>query len=108
MMKISKEEAQEIYPLIPLPTLNAIYSYVNEGQDGGHFLDAVLTNDLLGAFNRADTDNRTALFETLRLLWNFAPADCWGTKEKVKIWCRGRQTTEKRKEKTNEELHRQH
>ena len=50
------------------------------------FLDAVLSNDLKGAFQEADDTNRYAMFEIVNFLYNDAPHDCWGSPEEVSAW----------------------
>ena len=50
------------------------------------FLCAVLTNDLQGAFAKADDKNRQRMLEIVRYVYNELPSECWGSKEKVKTW----------------------
>jgi len=52
----------------------------------GSFLYAVLTNDLAGAVGHADMANKRALPEWILYLYNYAPAPCWGSAEKVNAW----------------------
>ncbi len=66
--------------------------YVNQHIETGSFLRAVLENDLAGALSRADRENRTALFYIMAVIYNCAPALCWGNPEKVKAWLAGRST----------------
>lgn len=71
---------------LPLATREGLAGYIEERHHVGHFLTAVLSNDLAEAVNRADRDNGVALFEIVRwLFWN-APSRCWGSREKVRAW----------------------
>ncbi len=60
----------------------------------GSFLRAVLTNDLRGACLAGDEVNRAALAQHVLFLWNFAPADAWGSPERVKAWVNQTDRTE--------------
>lgn len=71
---------------IPHFTKLTIDSYVKDRIPPGGFLYAVLTNDLTGSFNRADLENRHALFDIVCYCFNDIPAESWGTKEKVDKW----------------------
>jgi hypothetical protein len=68
---------------IPAPTMAALLRYVNKGYMPGHFLTAVLTNDLFGAVGRADVDNIVALPEIVKFVYNEVPSNAWGSKETV-------------------------
>jgi hypothetical protein len=61
-------------------------AYVEEHQPVGNFLAAVLANDLVDAFGRADADNRAAMADWAKWLWNDIPSACWGSREKVEAW----------------------
>ena len=52
----------------------------------GHFLTAVLSNDLREAMGRADETSRAGLFEIVSFLYNNAPAAAWGNLERVEDW----------------------
>lgn len=64
----------------------AIDRYAKYGVSPGHFVTAVLKNDLSGAFSRADLDNRRSMFEIVRYVYNEIPSSCWGNEERVKRW----------------------
>ncbi len=55
----------------------------------GHFLTAVLSNDLKEAMGRADEASRAGLYQIVSFLYNDAPAPCWGTPGKVWAWLNG-------------------
>ncbi len=67
-------------------TLFNIAAYINLGQPPGHFLGAVLTNDLKEAVTRADEGNLATLPAIVGYLYNKAPAHCWGSEDRVKAW----------------------
>jgi|TARA_Y100000310_G_scaffold309003_1_gene352677 hypothetical protein len=70
-------------------TLASIDRYINNKISGGDFLDAVFSNDLMESFARADEQNRQDMFEIVSYLYNHAPMECWGSREKVKLWLKG-------------------
>ena len=80
------------------PYNNAMWSKIPEGSRGGlrrymehriepgHFLMAVLSNDLYGAVARADDTNQAALVDYVKWLCNYADSRSWGSRERVKDW----------------------
>jgi len=60
--------------------------HVLHGLSTGSFLQAVLTNDLREALSRADAEALDALPAIVGWLYNEAPAQCWGSTEKVASW----------------------
>ena len=72
--------------MIPHRIKTSIDSYVDNGHDVGHFLGAVLRNDLFEAVFRADEENLWRLHDICRYIFNFAPSSCWGSMEKVETW----------------------
>lgn len=71
---------------IPERMMDGIERYIEHGIGPGHFLTAVIQNDLTEAVNRADEENMRNLPAYVAYFWNNAPADCWGTPEKMKAW----------------------
>lgn len=67
-------------------TKQALERYVEEHVDPGGFLKAVLSNDLTGAFSRADSYNERHMKEIVTYVYNYMPINCWGDKETVKRW----------------------
>lgn len=76
------------YKEIPGSTLTDLMDYVHHGRQfaSGHFLSAVLENDLRKAFEHGDLANIAALWAIVTWLYNRAPQGCWGSKEAVKRW----------------------
>jgi len=66
--------------------VDALNRYIEHGIEPGSFLYAVLSNDLKGAVGRADHNNQRLIFEYVAYLYNYCPADCWGSPEKVENW----------------------
>tara|TARA_Y100000034_G_scaffold30527_1_gene37317 strand:+ start:274 stop:564 length:291 start_codon:yes stop_codon:yes gene_type:complete len=60
--------------------------WVVNGIAPGHFLTAVLTNNLFEAVAHADDENIKILPDIVRWVYNHAPSSCWGTEEKMKEW----------------------
>lgn len=73
-------------PLMPADTKEQIDAYVRYSRPVGHFLTAVLSNDLREAIARADLHNQAALVEIVKYVWRTAPFDAWGTPERVRKW----------------------
>jgi hypothetical protein len=71
---------------LPLATREGLAGYIEERRPVGHFLTAVLSNDLREAVNRADADNLVALGSIVQWLFWHAPAVCWGSPGKVRDW----------------------
>lgn len=76
----------EQYQNVPENTLWSIRQYVDHGQPIGHFLLAVLSNDLKESVAYADEDNMAELGNIVKLIMNHVPAACQGSKAKVDEW----------------------
>lgn len=74
---------------IPADLREAIDRYVDKGIPPGHFLQAVLSNDLVEACKRADAQNKNILFEIVAYLYNYVPANCWGSEARYRAWLAG-------------------
>jgi hypothetical protein len=71
---------------IPQLTLEGIKNYVDNKIPTGSFLRAVLENNLLEAFKRADEGNISAMQEIVAYCYWEIPGNCWGSAEKVQEW----------------------
>jgi hypothetical protein len=60
--------------------------YVNDRRKPGHFLCAVIQNDLAQAVGRADEHSIKVLRDIVGWFFNKAPAACWGSKERMDAW----------------------
>lgn len=74
------------YSVIPDDMMQSIKYYVEEGQALGHFLYALMTNDLNGAMARADTYTKLILPTYVMYVHWEIPGNCHGSPEKVKAW----------------------
>ena len=59
--------------------MDAIYRYIYEGITPGHFLTAIIDNDLREAVGRADKGNMANLPAFVAYFHNEAPRSCWGS-----------------------------
>lgn len=75
---------------IPLRMHGGLIRWIMHGVQPGHFLTAILQNDLRESINRADHENRDLLVAYIKFLYNDAPSNCWGSKEKMEAWAQHR------------------
>ena len=66
--------------------IEKLEEYVQHRVALGHFLTAVLENNLSEAVGRADEDNLKNLPAFVGYMYNEMPGGCWGSPEKVKAW----------------------
>lgn len=71
---------------IPKHMHGGVIRYVVYGIEPGHFLDALMSNDLKEAFGRADEENIAAMHAWIKWFYNEAPGTCWGSPERVDQW----------------------
>lgn len=74
------------WSLIPPHMHGAVKRYFEDGIRPGHFLTAVLCNDLREACARADDENKHRLFEYIQFLYMHAPGGSWGSPENFRDW----------------------
>ena len=74
------------YSLINDAILEAINRYVIQHEPAGHFVMAVLKNDLHEAFSRADENNSQHMFHVVSYCHNEIPGGCWGSPMEVAKW----------------------
>jgi hypothetical protein len=77
------------YSGLPEGVRGGMQRYIENKISPGHFLTNLLSNDLLGTFERADLNNRNQVYDILVWLYNNAPGGCWGSPEKVEEWLGG-------------------
>lgn len=63
-----------------------VVRWVLFGITGGHFLSAVVNNDLFQATGRADLDALDSLPAICRFFYNYAPSGCYGSLSKAQAW----------------------
>jgi hypothetical protein len=89
----TKEEIEE-YNLesykdkIPGRLLLGLVAWAEKKHRVGHFLTAVLSNDLCEAVARADEESMAALRQIVMFVYNNLPGICWGSQEKVAAWAK--------------------
>jgi hypothetical protein len=71
---------------IPYHTQKSLVEYIERGVPVGGFLHAVLSNDLVGAVNRADSMNSKNIKDIVNWIYMKAPEPCWGSEAKVLRW----------------------
>jgi len=74
------------HPAARKDSIETINAYVLEGHSPGNFIDAILSNDLSGAFKHADDDNIKRVFCLVSYCYNYLPMDAWGSFDKVNVW----------------------
>lgn len=79
------------YEAIPAHMQEALRRYVVQGLAPGHFLSAVIKNDLRGAINYADATNAPLLKLYVQWFYNEAPDNCHGSPEIMREWMLTRQ-----------------
>jgi len=71
---------------IPKHLVEGLNFYCTYGLLPGRFLRAVINNDLAEACATGDTDGLRVLPAIVAWLYHQAPAECWGSEEKVNAW----------------------
>lgn len=76
--------------MIPERLMGGLLRYRDDKILPGHFLTAVLENNLTKAIGHADDESLAHLKEIV--LWVYAelPGDSWGSKEKVELYLYGK------------------
>lgn len=77
---------EEAFSFVPEHTRSTLINYIENGWSTGGFVNAVLSNDLKGAFGKVDHINSQHVGSIVAWLWNYAPSTCWGSPEKVTAW----------------------
>lgn len=72
--------------LIPTHMQGGLRRYLTHGIVPGHFLEAVLENDLTEAVKRADDVNIAALPNYIAFFYNYADRRSYGSQDKVREW----------------------
>lgn len=71
---------------IPKEIQAGIDRFVAEGKADSPLILAIVSNDLIAAAGNGDDSDMKSLPVILRYCSNNIPADCWGTRERVKNW----------------------
>jgi len=88
---------------IPMRMMSIIEMYIENGIIPGHFLQAIICNDLHKALAHADSENLRNIPAYPMFFYNQTPGLCWGSKEKMLAWSeQGGYLKIKRKEPVSE------
>jgi hypothetical protein len=90
MMKLTVNGRPIDYSDLPEHMQGGMQRYMEHGIEPGSFLVAVLSNDLMGAFGKADHINAQFIREYCQWLYNHAPAGSFGSRERVNAWMKHR------------------
>jgi len=72
---------------IPTHMHRGIVDYIAYGLCGNRsFMFSLLSNDLVGAFGKADEKNVAKMRHWASFLYNEMPPIAWGSEEKVRAW----------------------
>ena len=74
------------YSTLPEHMRDAARLYIEQGIPPGSFLQAVICNDLFGAYRRADDINQAAMRDWVVFFYNEAPAACFGSEKQYSAW----------------------
>jgi hypothetical protein len=74
------------YSVLPEHMQEGAREYVELGRSPGDFLRAVLSDQLVSAWQRADGTNRAAMGVWINWLLGEPPLSCWGSPAKVEAW----------------------
>jgi hypothetical protein len=88
--KMTEEQITQLFRLDKLPEhmRGAMYRWLQHGIMPGSFGRAILENNLVGAFQKADSVNAQHILDYVNWLYNHAPGGCWGSPEEVRAWQR--------------------
>lgn len=75
-----------IYDEIPRGILESLIAFRDTGRPTGGCLYAVLSNDLMEAFGKADEKTAGAMLAIVKFIYNEMPRACHGSNEEVDAW----------------------
>lgn len=80
------DENESLAAQLPAAILEGLRGYGHHGYPVGHFLTAVLANDLMQAVGRADPESLLALKPICQFVYNCLPSGSHGSVETVRDW----------------------
>ena len=81
------EATNRMFGKIPEAAHHSAMEWVFFGVNlGGGFFQAIIANDLVEAFGRADSGNAARIHDYASWLFNDAPRNCWGSAENRSEW----------------------
>lgn len=84
--EIATQEFRQKFPGVPQYTLDGLLAYWYDKTPVSSFLTAVLENNLMESFARADEYNNKAIYEICKFVYCEMPNDCHGSQEIVRRW----------------------
>lgn len=78
--------AQSLKANVPSHMHHVVLDWVANGRTYDDFFSSIVNNDLMEAIKNADDVNRHMLVQYGTFLYNGAPSECFGSKEKVMAW----------------------
>jgi hypothetical protein len=72
--------------MVPEHCADGLLNYIENGTPVGSFLTALLSNDLRETYACADNINSHRVRDYVTFLYNYAPAQCWGSPARVEAW----------------------
>jgi hypothetical protein len=70
------------YSKLPEHIRGGMRRYIEEGIIPGDFLQAVIKNNLVDSFGKADETNQARMFDIAGFMYNEAPIPCWNSSAK--------------------------
>jgi len=86
LLRVVEDEIASGIWRVPAHLRAGVSRYLRDGDRVGHFLTAVLQNDLREAVGRADDTSIAGLRQLIQFLHNHAPSKAWGSPEAVEAW----------------------
>jgi hypothetical protein len=75
------------YNTVPVTYMrDSVQRYLEDRLPPESFLRALFSNDLHGAYGKADAQNQACMFEWVRFMVNEMPGESWGSPETVAAW----------------------
>lgn len=87
-------EASALECCVPPHLVDGLLDYIVDGVPTGGFLAAVLENNFMEAFGRADFKSSFGMKNLAAFIYNHAPSDCHGNPARVAAWIARHQKTE--------------
>ena len=81
-----RDETNVLWLKIPNHLKGGLRRYLDNRIRPGSFLEAIITNDLYGAYRTADGESLRGLPEILAYLYWDAPSNSWGSIAKFEAW----------------------
>lgn len=75
------------YERVPVTYMkDAVQRYIESRIHPGSFLSALISNDLKETVRCADDYNASNIIDWVGWFYNYAPSDCWGSRENFDSW----------------------